>query len=111
MLKDTEYVLKERGGGLGQQQQVVSKASGDAPEPVLVPPPATTTSLPGLLLFPSPAASCPTAVGWLERSSNGCSYWDINWDRIRFDNWVLHYRSSLMLSYDYLPYAKFTLLL
>ncbi|XP_077163811.1 serine/threonine-protein phosphatase PGAM5, mitochondrial isoform X2 [Paroedura picta] len=59
-----------------QPPQLVSKAGGDAPEPGPPPP-----SPPGLLLLPSPAASCPAAPGWLERSSNGCGYWDHNWDR------------------------------
>ncbi|XP_060105474.1 serine/threonine-protein phosphatase PGAM5, mitochondrial isoform X2 [Heteronotia binoei] len=64
--------------GKQQQQQLVSssKAGGDAPEPLSAPP-----SPQGLLFLPSPAASCPAAPGWLERSSNGCGYWDSNWDR------------------------------
>uniref|UniRef100_A0A8D0DNH1 Serine/threonine-protein phosphatase PGAM5, mitochondrial n=1 Tax=Salvator merianae TaxID=96440 RepID=A0A8D0DNH1_SALMN len=50
---------------------------GDAPEPPSSPAPPP----PGLLLLPSPAASCPaTPPGWLEKP-NGCGYWDNNWDR------------------------------
>ncbi|XP_054853097.1 serine/threonine-protein phosphatase PGAM5, mitochondrial isoform X2 [Eublepharis macularius] len=64
---------------IGKQQQVaVSKAGGDAPDPASPPPPA---SPPGLLLLPSPAASCPAAPGWLERNNGACGYWDSNWDR------------------------------
>ncbi|XP_048370846.1 serine/threonine-protein phosphatase PGAM5, mitochondrial isoform X1 [Sphaerodactylus townsendi] len=62
-----------------QQPQPAGKAGGDVPEPVSAPPPAASPQ--GLLLLPSPAASCPAAPGWLERSSNGCGYWDNNWDR------------------------------
>ncbi|XP_042297385.1 serine/threonine-protein phosphatase PGAM5, mitochondrial isoform X1 [Sceloporus undulatus] len=64
------------------QPQPVDKAgygSGDPPEPGL---PASPPAPPGLLLLPSPAASCPaaSAPAWLEKG-NDCGYWDSNWDR------------------------------
>lgn len=69
-----------------KQQQLLGRAGGggDAPEPAAASLPAAAAPPPGLLLLPSPAASCPAAPGWLERSSNGCGYWDSNWDRWGF---------------------------
>uniref|UniRef100_A0ABM5F2Q6 Serine/threonine-protein phosphatase PGAM5, mitochondrial n=1 Tax=Pogona vitticeps TaxID=103695 RepID=A0ABM5F2Q6_9SAUR len=62
------------GGGGDPPPEPLSSSSSSSP-----PPPG------GLLLLPPPpppaASSCPaTAPGWLEKT-NGCGYWDTNWDR------------------------------